>query len=106
MVYFAEVEIEADLTSPFNIRWNESTIRLQIGFNAAIKEGFASAYNCHLARGGANSAFTIEDMLISDVDTTPATVTVAATVAAWMALGHDESAPSLLRSAIRSLGIR
>ncbi len=91
LTFFAEVEIEARPTETFGVIWGNDDPSSRRWLGEAIEQGIGAAHRCHGRSGGATASFRVTDLRVSNVDTTAGTAMAAATVAAWMALGHDES---------------
>ena len=88
---FAVVGLEAVSSSKTGVVWLPELVEYERTYSNAVAGGVAAAMKHHMTRGGAPSSFIVTEFTELIVDTKEDAVCCAATVAAWKALGHDES---------------
>ena len=88
---FAVVGLETVSSSETGVVWSTKLVEYERTYSDAVAEGVAAAMKHHITRGGAPSSFIVTEFTELIVDTKEDAVCCAATVAAWKALGHDES---------------
>lgn len=89
---FAVVGVETTVASSSSlITWLPEVAIHEREYRDVVANGIAIAFNAHRAKGGGPVSFQIVEFVELLVDTKDDAVQCAATAAAWMALGHDES---------------
>ena len=87
---FAGVTIRAEAGDFDGVRWNPVVTHfLRAEYGGEVAAGVADARRWHLARGGTDALIEVIQIETFPVDTTPDAVRLAATAAAWKALGNS-----------------
>jgi len=89
---FAAIAVEPITGVRDPIEWGPKVKARQMIYGDAVSDGIRDALDWHLREGGVATAFRILEIEELLVDTKPDAVRCAATMAAWKALGHDETA--------------
>ena len=86
---FAGVTIRTEAGDFDGVHWApEVTHFLRAEYGGEVAAGVADARRWHLARGGADALIEVMEIQTFPVDTKPDAVRLAATAAAWKALGN------------------
>lgn len=88
---FAAITLEPQAGSDEVVEWMPSVRLFEAIYGKAVASGIRDALAWHSAEGGAPTSFRVLDFTELLVDTKPDAVRCAATMAAWKALGHEES---------------
>lgn len=88
---FAAITLEPQAGSSEVVEWVPSVILFEAIYGEAVTSGIRDALAWHSLEGGTPTAFKVFEFTELLVDTKPDAVRCAATMAAWKALGHEES---------------
>ena len=88
---FAEITLEKQAGLREGVEWMSAVKSFEAIYGEAVASGIRDALAWLLLEGGATTAFKVLGLEVLLVDTKPDAVRCAATMAAWKALGHDES---------------
>jgi len=88
---FAAITLEPQVGSREGVEWMSEVKSFEPIYGEAVATGIRDALDWHTLEGGATMAFRVLEFEELLVDTKPDAVRCAATMAAWKALGHEES---------------
>ncbi len=91
---FAAITLEQQAGSEGGVEWMSQIKSFEPTYGEAVASGVRDAIAWHTQEGGTSTAFLVLEFEELLVDTKPDAVRCAATMAAWKALGHDESSIS------------
>lgn len=88
---FAAITLEPQAGSDRGVEWMSGVKSFEPIYGEAVASGVRDALAWHTQEGGTSTSFLALELEELLVDTKPHAVRCAATMAAWKALGHDES---------------
>jgi hypothetical protein len=88
---FAAITLEPQVGLDEGVEWVPEVKSFEPIYGETVASGIRDALAWHSLEGGAATAFRVLEFKELLVDTKPDAVRCAATMAAWKALGHDES---------------
>ena len=88
---FARIGVGCEPSTELVVEWAPDLAQLEKKYGWYVLTGIGLAMIWHRELGGGTARFRVLSLVESLMDTTPDAVHVAATVAAWKALGHSET---------------